>query len=773
VEHINVYANFSSFNDLNLNMKTRLYSGIFPLLVLVCLFFNGHNLVYGQISHGGLPLFYTPSALKSSADDNLFIEMPAFNVDSLLKEDELNKSNMRTSFRFANKFFVNIEKGKTGRNVVLPDGTKVWQIGIRSKGAYSINVFFSKYNVPEGGRLFLYNSGKSHIIGSFTNENNSEDQILPIQPVAGDEIIVEYIEPANVAFEGELKISEVNHDYRDLLNYEPQADPAGSTHACMPDILCEDPDNDNMRSAVLLTLDGIYACSGSLLNTTNNDGEPVLLTAVHCLNSSFNNPDADYIKVAGTIVCFFNYRKPVCSLRMKGSAQMSLAGATPLSIAIKNDMALLRLKEIPPDYYNPYYAGWNVNPDAGNNNPFINIHYPEASVAKYGTTTAKLTIVTFPNAPFFNSQSHWQVSSWDVGATAPGSSGSPPFDNQGLVIGGLSGGLSTCSNSLSDYFFALYKSWEYVPDIGIPLKDCLDPANTGELQWVGNDPYKYNPVIRLKNTDYNGTDTITNSTLSSPLSGFVFGHNSIGTQEFAEEYTTNQNAEIAGAFLIVPGVQFNYVSSPINIKVYKDSLSEDNIIASKIFYPTFLDFDTASVNFVQKPVTMTLPTETFVKFSPEVPAGKKFYVSYEVTYPSTRNFSVYNVTFGTPKANTAWLRDADGNWFPATQHPDAPMSTSLAIEPLVRYVSDTTNNISLQKKENDIIYLPESRQLYINTNHPNETGVIAIYSITGKLLDKVFYTGNNPVFLQSIPRGNIVIVKAISESGVKAGKIVL
>ena len=456
--------------------------------------FNTGSVLRAQISHGGTPLFYTPSSsLKSAGNNDFFIEMPPVNVDSLLKDDELNASSMRGSFRFAHKFYVDIEKGKSGKNYVLPDGTKVWQVGIRSRGAYSINVLFSEYKVPSGGKLFLYNSDRTHVIGSFTNENNSQGNILPIQPVAGDEIIVEYQEPANSEFEAQLKISEVNHDYKGFLRREPGTEPIPGTisarpYACMPDALCADPEDNNIRSVVLVTINGTEACTGTLLNTTNEDGEPVLLTAVHCLDLNLN-PNTDYAEVAGTIVCFFNYNKPVCSTtapsaakRMKGTQEMSLSGATPLSIAIKNDMTLLKLKDTPPDYYQPYYAGWNVDPNAGANVPFVNIHHPQAFVSKYGKTNNNLMLVTYPDI-IFNPGSHWKVSSWDVGSTAGGSSGSPLFDNQGFVVGGLSGGESLCTNSLSDYFFALYKSWAYTPDVGGNLlKNVLDPKNLGVTQ---------------------------------------------------------------------------------------------------------------------------------------------------------------------------------------------------------------------------------------------------------------------------------------------------
>ncbi len=761
-------------------MNRLFFKAFFSVILLVILASN--NMLEAQISQGGTPLFYAPPLLKSG--NNFFIEMPSFNVDSLLQDDKLNESNMRGAFRFANKFYVNIEKGKSGYNYILPDGTKIWQVGIRSQGAYSINVFFSEYKVPPGGKLFLYNSTRTSVIGSFTEENNSEGNILPIQPVAGDEIIVEYQEPANSEFEAKLKISEVNHDYKGLLNYEPKIEPiSGSSYSCMPDILCVDPSNNNIRSAVLITINGDVACSGSLLNTTNNDGEPVLLTAIHCLNDGFKKTNVDYTKVAGTIVCFFNYNKPVCNQtqsaiqRMKGTEEMSLAGAVPLSIIVKNDMALLRLNNKPPDYYMPYYAGWNIATDAGNNTPFINIHHPSAFVSKYGDVINPITIGDFSITNFdLNPQSHWKIPKWNVGATIGGSSGSPLFDNHGLVIGGLSGGTSACSNgspnNAADYFFALYKSWNYTPDVGILLKDCLDPNDLGVTQWNAFDPYKDTPLARLKNRDYNNGDELVNSKMTNPNQGLVFGPDSLKMKEFAEEFVTDEKAELVGAYLLTP-LTVVTSSSGIKVKAYKGSLSDENLIASETFYPTYWDFDVTSANFMEKQKTMSsVSTESFVKFREEVDAGTKFYVSYEITYPSARDFSVYNMVFDSPEKNSAWLRDANGNWLPATRHPVMPMSAALTIEPLVRFHPETKLS-SLVGKKDYIFYLKTSRQLQINTDNPDEKGVISIYSIAGQLLHKISYSGNNPVNIPGINNTNVIIVKALSESGIKTSKIVL
>jgi hypothetical protein len=492
----------------------------------------------------------------------------------------------------------------------------------------------------------------------------------------------------------------------------------------MPDILCSDArDDNNIRSVVLVTINGTEACTGTLLNTTSDDNEQVLLTAVHCLNNNFEKPNVDYAKVAGTIVCFFNYRKPFCNQdesairRMKGTEEMSVAGTQILTLAIKNDMALLKLKDIPPDYYQHYYDGWDSNVNVGANAPFVNIHHPNGYVSKYGITIKNLVIGSFPDVPFFNSGVHWRVSSWDEGSTAAGSSGSPLFNNKGLLVGGLSGGSSFCDkgfpNGKPDYFFALYKSWTYIPNFGIPLKSALDPKDSGVRHLAGYDPNNENPFFRLNN-------------------GATYGDADLNIKEF----TTGKSVEFVGVNLLMPPMPTATLSL-IRIKVYKNAFSEENLVASELIRPTYLAYDTSSGTFVERDkMTGIVATETFVKFPKDVVVGTKFYVSYGVENSST--------------------------FVPA----------ALAVEPLVRYKDDLGLQ-SLRVNEKQIVYLKESQQLQIKTNNPCEKGTILIYSITGQLLCKTFYKESNPVDVSSIGNNNIVVVKVLSENGVKAAKIIL
>jgi hypothetical protein len=432
--------------------------------------------------------------------------------------------------------------------------------------------------------------------------------------------MVEYSEPADVPFPGHFTIAEVNHDYRDIFRREPSTD--ASKFACMPDVLCSAAANAAIRSTVLLFINGNTACTGSLLNNTADDGTPYLLTAVHCFVDNDTIPfpldKASYTAKAGTIIAFFNYNRPVCdvNIKMKGSEGMSLAGATPQVIVARKDIALFKLKDSPPDYFNTYYSGWNNALTSSGNH--TNLHHPLAAVKKYGMTNQNVNVVSWPDATILDANSHWKIPSWTTGSTDNGSSGSPLFDENQLVIGALSGGNSTCAGTgvQTDYFSILGKGWE-TGDLTNQLKTYLDPENKGVTQYQGKDPNKANPVVRLANAQYTNGDLLVVDSLTSPNQGKVFGNSNLQTIEFAEEFNVPNPVQIFGTYLLIPAMPFSYTSG-VKISVYTGNSAPTTKIDSAFFIPKFQEYSSSSGFYQTNVNTGTAPTESFGLFDKPV-----------------------------------------------------------------------------------------------------------------------------------------------------------
>jgi hypothetical protein len=742
--------------------------------LLLGVFSFSYTVVSAQISHGGKPFFVQNSLFRSSQES--VFEMPAFNLDSVMQEDRLNEGNMQRSYRFAHKFHTRIEKRKDASLTVLPDGTKVWQIHIRSKGAYSINILLTDFELPPGGKLFIYNDSHSHVIGSFDSRNNSPERILPLQPVVGESVIIEYSEPADVPFEGNFTVSEVNHDYRDFLRREPGSD-GGSLFSCMPDALCSEVDGNLIRSTVLLMIDGLIACSGVLVNNTEDDGMPYILTAVHCLNDDLalgKYKDIDhYITHSGTVVTFFNYNRPVCGSQLKGTEEMTIAAAYPRAIVEKRDVALLELREKPPIYYNVYYAGWNMD-ESGRTGMHVNLHHPSGAVKKYGKAEADLTAVNY-SPEIFEPESHWVVPGWTTGSTHGGSSGSPLFDENGWVVGTLSGGASTCKNASPDgnpdFFTILYKSWE-TTDANNQLKTYLDPNDKGLKQQPGMHPNEKNPLIRLSNMDFAVGDVLDVKTLEAPHSGYVYGSNNLGTAEFAEEFTADTIVEVFGVYLFVPPLPSNGVTG-VKISIYSGTDSPENLLQTQDFSPKYMDYSkTGGFNPEDKNM-ISFGTESFVPFDEPVKITKgKFFISYTVN--GSVSFCVYNAKFaGTDKRNTAWVKDPSQGWIPAIVYPPAQATrTSLAIQPLVRGVK--MNSIpEIPEKKKDPFFFDSKNRIISLWEPSNESVLVNIYSLTGALIENTqINKGEKSVSLSEKNKGTIGIVQLLLSNKIYSKKII-
>lgn len=715
-------------NTESVNIK-RLYTSV---VLLFCI----SVVTNAQVNYGGVPHFPQANFLRISGE-SAFFRMPSFDIDSLLAEDAEDESGMRGSYRFAHKFYTDINMKRDAYQSILPDGTNVWTLTIQSDGAYSLNFLLEDVFLPDGAQLFFYNPDHSHIIGKFDKRNVSASGILPTRPVEGETVIVEYSEPMNVEFSGNFRITEVNHDYRDFLRREPYPDPTKS--ACMKDVLCEeDVPQELVRATVQIIINGRSACTGTLINNTEKDGTPYLLTAVHCLNDTIaTSQGTDYYEwKAGTIVTFFNYDRTACGTSMKATEEMSIAGAYPRVVIEKRDVALLELQETPPDYYNVYYAGWNLS-SALNNSPYHSLHHPQGGLKKYGRYDGSLSLHTLTAEGYtFASNSHLRVRGWTVGSTAGGSSGSPLFGKDSLIVGALTGGASLCTgvnpNGDSDYYYSFAKAWDATNTMG-QLKTFLNPNNAPVTYCSGYDPHASNPIMRLSNIDYTA-ETINNSdVLEEPNSGYVFGgNNSLGATEFAEAFYTEDELSLMGAYFLIPPMSYNSANG-VEVSVYKGVNSPEECIGTYHVNPRYTKYS-SSQGFQETNKTIaSYGTENFVLFAGELKVKGNFYVSYK----SSDLFRVYNAESDGDRTNTAWIRNSAGNWVEAEDYSPYGKATSLSILALV----SSPNNASIDQPESEKTKSPlyySSSESTFNMNTVNfESGSLKIYSVTGQLIEEI------------------------------------
>jgi hypothetical protein len=666
--------------------------------------------------------------------------MPPFDLEDELRREASTAGDLRSGYRFAYKFMTNLGRHNSGSSFLLPDGVQVWMLGIRSKGALSINVLFSEYELPEGAQVFLYNSSRTHVLGAFNHLNNSQLGILPVAPVHGDELIIEYHEPARAAFPGRLTVGEVNHGYRSLQGYEPSGD--RDEYACMASPLCLDGDRDYAglsRSVVLLAIDGVTACTGVMLNNTLNDGTPYLLTASHCLNKDFSVENPDYEAVAGRIICFFNYASPTCDPLMRGTEEMSVASAIYRAVNENVDMALVELAEAPPPYYQPYYAGWNLDANGGRP-PYAGIHHPRASVKRISFAEGSLAAKTFdiPQTSFYR-DAHWNVAAWDAGSTDAGSSGSPLFDSTLCVVGFLSGGRSTCNDPVDDYYASFTKAWDASDAPHEQLKSWLDPSGSAPQSLGGLDPYAANPCYRLSNVA-SLRDSISVTELPSPASGNLFGVNSLQTLEYAEEYRLTGDAQLEGIYCVTPAIADLPGSLEVEITVYQGAQSPQTLLHTEPFRPAYLEMSLIDSAVMATEKRLNREQESFVRFAQPVGVSGVFYVGYRIQAPSNSTFAVYNLSQGMTTRNTAWINNK-GQWIKASSHPQTPFHTSLFIDPVVSYRSDSSSE-QIAGDPSVRIWVDPARERIHVLLPQDDSGVCTLYSTGGQRLQENVFDGS-------------------------------
>ncbi|HNK86033.1 MAG TPA: hypothetical protein PKL41_12570, partial [Flavobacteriales bacterium] len=177
-------------------------------LLLLCVITSP---VRGQVSFGGTPItILSPGKLPHV----LWTDLPAVDVAPLLAEDAQRLASGDKKMRFGVTRPVDIGLSSAGSWHELPDGRRVWRVGIHCPDASSVSFVFDDYRVVEGGQVFVIGSDDL-FIGAFEQASAGGATSMAVMPVDGDRVIVEYIVPAGHR-PGALHIGRVTHGYKPL-----------------------------------------------------------------------------------------------------------------------------------------------------------------------------------------------------------------------------------------------------------------------------------------------------------------------------------------------------------------------------------------------------------------------------------------------------------------------------------------------------------------------------------------------------------------------------
>lgn len=329
--------------------STNLFAKSFlPMLFSIAIMFGTNHMLLGQVSEGGIPYSFSTS-IRGEIQT---ITMGPVDVAALLAEDEAEeRQGVPVPFRFGFPFEADLGLDNAGIWTELPNGDRIWRLRIVSPGAFSINLLYDEFWLPEGAKFFIYNDNRSMVIGAFTAANNKKHGKFSTAPVQGNISILEYYEPSFAQGTGKLHISRVVHAYRNFFSTSGKGtlnkiQEFGGSASCNINVNCPEgaPWTNEKRAVIMILLsNGTRWCSGAMINNVREDLIPYLLTAFHCIDINENGVISDSEKNdAEQWIIMFNYESPNCS-DINGPTNQTVSGTTLKASNSASDFALLRL----------------------------------------------------------------------------------------------------------------------------------------------------------------------------------------------------------------------------------------------------------------------------------------------------------------------------------------------------------------------------------------------------------------------------------------------
>jgi hypothetical protein len=416
-------------------------------------------------------------------------------IQKLIAEDEENmKLAIPLRIAVGKDVTLNLNRENTTRSV-LPSNEQIWQYAIRSDEAKGLIVTFDELYIPQGDTLFVYTKDRKQVT-IFTNATNPSGGAFATDALLEDEIIFEYVSTTQTEEkQARINISNIAYIYKSLQEITDDV-------SCYINTNCPEGENWQLQKNGVIRLmipsyGGWGYCSGSLINNVREDKTPYILTANHCVSGSngqlFSSMKFEFFKESTSTNCFDQTEQSSLTKTMTGA---TLIATTPINGS--SDGTLLKLTSYIPEDWEVYYNGWDAREIAATSG--VSIHHPNAFVKKISTFLNPLVSdgnIYMGPGTYTGTNADWKVvwSSTGPGrhsVTYGGSSGSPIFNQDGLIVGTLTGGSSYCyALTAPDYYGKFSYHWDKNSNSQQHFKNYLDPDNTGTLVLQGYDPHGF------------------------------------------------------------------------------------------------------------------------------------------------------------------------------------------------------------------------------------------------------------------------------------------
>lgn len=438
--------------------------------IILCLIGGIIPEIFAQKSIG-IPPYSLSKDAKEVLPSIPLIELAAPDMQAVLEED-LRLDWDRTGVSIP----VTIDIHQHGKWTNLPNGGKLWQLQIQVDNAKGLMLEYAAFKLPKEATLHIYNPDQTQVLGAYSSINNTNGGTFATDMIRGEELILEYFQPADCQGKPDLKIEEVSYIYQET---------ASSRDVCDIGINCPEGADWQIEKKGVVRIrmkfsDNVqFTTTGVILNNTNADGIPYVLTSlnrvltaevIHEVTPQFDN-----------FIFYFNEELEECQGSEEVSNNVSMVGCVAIAGHFESDFLLLRIiEEIPTAPHDPRYLGWNrtetypyeVTSIYHSSNGYKGIAF-ENDAVQVQSEILPTSIYDYPANSFY------QIG-WDNGHTESGSEGAPILDNSGHVRGWMID--ATECGSPASFAGKLSSAWapENVP-LDEQLKPWLDPAETDDI----------------------------------------------------------------------------------------------------------------------------------------------------------------------------------------------------------------------------------------------------------------------------------------------------
>jgi hypothetical protein len=339
---------------------------------------------------------------------------------------------------------------------VTAEGRTIYRAALRSPEAQGIRLHVREFSIG-AGKVWLHDGEPDgSVAGPYTARGPFGDGDFWTDVVFGESVVLEYEAERGPTQVLPFQIAEFSHVLANLapdklpdaapqpvLNRRGEAEtglglgllraagPApnkADALSCNVDATCHPQWAERAKSVaryLFETSGGTALCSGSLINTRNSSGKLYFLTADHCVSTEAE---------ARSIQTFWSYATSTCNGPAPSTRTVPTGlGATYLTSGglAQGDYSLLELREVPPGVT---FAGWTPA-EHPISSLVTGIHHPRGDFRRisFGARAQSIPTRSRPDDKFY-------TIIWERGVTEGGSSGSPVFNDEGLIVGMLSGG---------------------------------------------------------------------------------------------------------------------------------------------------------------------------------------------------------------------------------------------------------------------------------------------------------------------------------------------